>query len=209
MSSEKAVTTATPRRPLQDRVTDAISTAFFEELAEVGYGQLSVDAVVRRAGVGKAAVYRRWPNKSAMAVALIAKAAVSEELVPDTGTLHGDLVVLMSQMSTALRHPLASRVIPAVAAEAGRDRELELVLRETVEAPRRASIARILHRAIARGELPSDCDLELALDLVAGPLYWRLLVRRRDLDAASRARLADGVLAAIAAVRQESPSGAG
>ncbi len=209
MGSDKAVRrTVAPRRPLQDRVTAAISTAFFEELAEVGYGQMSVDAIVRRAGVGKAAVYRRWPNKTAMAVALIAKAAVTEQSVPDTGTLHGDLVMLMSHLSTALRHPLASRVIPAVVAEAGRDRKLELVLRETVEAPRRARVAGILQRAVGRGELPSDCDVELALDLVAGPLYWRLMVRRRDLDAASIVRLADGLVAAIAAIRQDGSSGA-
>lgn len=172
----------------------------------MGYGQLSVDAVVRRAGVGKAAVYRRWPNKRAMAVALIAKAAVREELAPDTGTLHGDVTMLMSQMCQALRHPLASRVIPAVAAEAGRDRELELMLRDTVEAPRRTGVSAIIQRAIARGELPSDCDVELALDLLAGPLYWTLLVRRRDLDAAGLARLTEGVLAAIAAIRRSPAS---
>src|SRR5258707_518226 len=48
---------------LQTEVTDAITNAFFEELAEVGYGRLSIDAVARRAGVGKAAIYRRWKSK--------------------------------------------------------------------------------------------------------------------------------------------------
>ncbi len=187
-------------RVLQGRVTAAITAAFFEELAEVGYGQLSVDSIVRRAGVGKAAIYRRWPTKNAMAVALISDVAVRGDLVPDTGTLRGDLVALLNQLSAAMRHPLASRIIPAVVAEAGRDPELERVLRDTIEIPRRAGVADIVHRAIARGELPDDCDVELALDLIAGPLYWRQLVRRRDLDAAGIERLAPGLAVAMGAI---------
>jgi|GEM_PF-3159431 len=76
------------------------------------------------------------------------------------------------------------------------------MLRDTVDAPRWASVGRIIDRAVARGELPDDCDVELVLDVVASPLYWRLLVRRQALDASGVERLADGVLAAIAAVSQ-------
>ena len=76
---------------LQDDVTAAIETAFFEELARVGYGRLSIDAVAKRAGVGKAAVYRRWRSKQDLTVALVAKFAVAAIDVPDTGTLTGDL----------------------------------------------------------------------------------------------------------------------
>jgi AcrR family transcriptional regulator len=203
MSPSGATARTRARNPeaLQDRVTAAITRAFFEELAEAGYGRMSVDAIVRRAGVGKAAVYRRWPGKHAMAVALISEVAMRGAPMPDTGSLRGDLVALMSGLRTAMRHPLASRIIPAVAAEGGRDPELERVLRDTIEAPRRASAAQIVHRAVARGELPRDCDVELALDLMIAPLYWRLLVRRRDLDAASIERLADSLAAALAALR--------
>lgn len=181
-------------------MTGAITRAFFEELAEAGYGRASVDAIVRRAGVGKAAVYRRWPSKHAMAVALISEVAV-RTAIPDTGSLRGDLMALISGLREAMRHPLASRIIPAVAAEAGHDPELERVLRATVEAPRRANAAQIVHRAVQRGELPPEVDIELALDLMIAPLYWRLLVRRRDLDAASMERLADSLTAALAAAR--------
>jgi hypothetical protein len=100
-----------------------------------------------------------------------------------------------------MRHPLASRIIPAVLAEAGLDPELERVLRDSVETPRRANAAKILQRAIARGELPPDCDIDLGLDLMIAPVYFRLLVRGRDLDAAGIERLADGVAAALAATR--------
>jgi hypothetical protein len=103
-------------------------------------------------------------------------------------------------MRNALRHPLAMQIIPAVVAEAGRDEELEHVLRETVEAPRRAQGAQIVRRAVQRDELPPDCDMELALDLMAAPVYLRMLVRRQDLDDASIERLARGLAAALAAL---------
>lgn len=193
--------TRNPASALQDRVTEAITAAFFEELAEVGYGRMSVGAIVRRAGVGKAAVYRRWPNKHAMTVALISEVAVRGAPASDTGSLRGDLVALLSGMRNAMRHPLVSRILPTVAAEAGRDEELEGVLRETVEAPRRANAARIVHRAVERGELPHDCDMDLALDLMIAPLYLRMLVRRQDLDDASLERLADSLATALAALR--------
>jgi len=194
-------TTKSARTPtLQNRVTAAITAAFFDELAEVGYGQMSVDSIVRRAGIGKAAVYRRWPTKKAMAIALISEVAVRAEETPDTGTLRGDLIALIRQLDTLLSHPLTARIIPAVVAEAARDPELEAVLRFTVEGPRRQTQAEILHRAIHRGELSPDCDIDLALDLIAGPLYWRLLVRRKNLNAGASYRLAEGLVAAIAAV---------
>ena len=76
---------------LQDAVTNALTTAFFEELAETGYGRLSMEAVARRAGAGKAALYRRWPSKQAMTAALVSQAATEAPEVADTGSLRGDV----------------------------------------------------------------------------------------------------------------------
>ncbi|MFI1767365.1 TetR-like C-terminal domain-containing protein [Streptomyces sp. NPDC020800] len=87
------------------------------------------------------------------------------------------------------------------ATEAGRDDALAATLRETVEAPRRAHAERLLRRAIERAELPTDCDLDLALDHMIGTLYFRVLVRRQDLDRPAIQRLADGTIAALAATR--------
>jgi AcrR family transcriptional regulator len=186
---------------LQDRVTKAITGAFFAELADVGYGQMSIESIVRRARVGKAAVYRRWPGKKAMAIGLISDVAVRADETPDTGSFRGDVLALTGQMARLLSHPLASRIIPAVAAEAGREPELESVLRDTIEGPRREKYAQIVRRGIERQELPTNCDIDLALDLLVGPLYWRLLVRRQQLSAQDMERFTDGVVAAISATQ--------
>jgi len=182
---------------LQGRVTTAITAAFFAELADVGYGKLTVAAIVKRAGVGKAAVYRRWPTKTAMAIALIANVTVQADKPPDTGSFKGDVLALTEQLATVLGHPLVSHILPSVAAEAGRDRELESVLRDTVEGPRRKSYGALVRRGIERGEIPVDCDVDLALDMLIGPLYWRLVVRRQTLDPKSLERLANGLVAAV------------
>ncbi|MGW1988393.1 TetR/AcrR family transcriptional regulator [Streptomyces collinus] len=186
---------------LDDRTTIAIQAAFFEELAAVGYGRLSVDSIVKRAGVSKAAVYRRWPSKADMVTAMIAEVATGAVEMPDTGSLRGDMVAFLTATYDGMRHPLAARIIPAILSEAGRDDALAATLRETVEAPRRAHAERLLRRAIERAELPTDCDLDLALDHMIGTLYFRVLVRRQDLDRPAIHRLADGTIAALAATR--------
>ncbi|UGT42317.1 TetR/AcrR family transcriptional regulator C-terminal ligand-binding domain-containing protein [Nocardia yamanashiensis] len=167
---------------LQDALTDALTSAFFEELAAVGYGRLSIEAVARRAGAGKAAVYRRWPSKQAMATDLITKVAVAAAETPDTGTLRGDLRAYLGAAADGLRHPLASKIIPDLLAEAGREPALAESLAEGVGGARRERAADLLRRAIARGELPADLNIPLALDFLAGPLYWRLTVNAAPLE---------------------------
>ncbi|MET7397157.1 TetR-like C-terminal domain-containing protein [Dactylosporangium sp. NPDC005572] len=161
---------------MQDELTQALIEGFFEELAEVGYGKLSLEAVARRAGAGKAAIYRRWSSKREMTVALASQVAVSTIGAPDTGTLRGDLTAFLDEALSALRHPLAFRIIPDLLAEAARDEALADALKTAVRAPRRENAARMLRRAVERGELPADVDIELALDFLVAPLYWRLFV---------------------------------
>ncbi len=184
---------------MQDDVTDAITTAFFEELASAGYGKLSVDAIARRAGVGKAAIYRRWPSKQAMTVALVSGVAVTSISTPDTGSLRGDIRRFLADAHTALQHPLARTIVPDLLAEATRNTELAETLQATIRNPRRASAARLLQHAIARGELPEATDIELGLDFLAGPLYWRLAVIAMPTADTYVDRLTDKIIAALKA----------
>src|SRR6476620_6507642 len=184
---------------LQDDVTAAIKIAFFEELARVGYGRLSIDTVAKRAGVGKAAVYRRWRSKLDVTVALVAGFAVSAIDVPDTGSLLGDVRQYLDNGRAALSHPLARTIIPDMLAEATRNAELAAVLAEYVREPRRAKAAELFERAVHRGELPPDTDITLAMDLLAGPLYWRQSVMQVPVDDAYCDQLAAAIVAAFSA----------
>jgi AcrR family transcriptional regulator len=184
---------------LQDEVTEAIRAALFTELAEVGYGKLSIDAVAKRAGAGKAAIYRRWSGKQAMVVALVSDVAIASIDIPDTGTLRGDVRQFLVNACEALAHPLVRAIVPDLLAEATRTPELAEALLGAIRDPRRAKSGRMLSRAVERGELADDGDLETNLDFLAGPLYWRLVVIRTPLDEDYFDRLADKVIGALKA----------
>ncbi|WP_035804511.1 TetR-like C-terminal domain-containing protein [Kitasatospora mediocidica] len=184
---------------LQDSVTEAIAAAFFEELAQVGYARLSLEAVAKRAGAGKAAIYRRWPSKLAMTLTLVSQVTSSAVEISDSGTLRGDVLAFVTDAAAALRHRLPARIIPDLLAECGRNPELAQGLLTAVRDPRRARAVGLLERAVERGELPADVDRDLALDLLVGPLYWRLAVVHAPTAPDYLDRLTDKILAAIAA----------
>lgn len=165
---------------LQDDVTAAITAAFFREWARVGYAALSIEAVARRAGVGKAAIYRRWPSKLAMATALLRSTGLRVALAPDTGSLEGDVRAFLLAAHGLLRRPMFRRILPDLHAEMARSAALARAVRASVQAERRAMGEALVRRAIARGELSASIDVDLALDLLPALLYWRLIVTGMD-----------------------------
>ena len=165
---------------LQDDVTRAITAAFFREWARVGYAALSIEAVAKRAGVGKAAVYRRWSSKLAMASELLLKVGVGMARAPDTGSLEGDVRAFLEAAYNVLRHPLVRRILPDLHAEMRRSAPLARAIRTSLQVERRAMGEALLRRAIDRGELSASIDVDLALDLLGGLLYWRLIITGMD-----------------------------
>ncbi|WP_290056148.1 TetR/AcrR family transcriptional regulator [Amycolatopsis solani] len=169
--------TPTGAAVLQPEVTQAITEAVMWELAEQGYGRLSMEAVAKRAGVSKSALYRRWASKDHMIASVVTEFSVTRAPEVDTGTLRGDLRETMRSLIDWLTHPLFSRILPDLIAEDARAPEHARGLREAIGGPRREVGEAMLRRAITRGELPEDLDMELALDVLAAPIYWRLVVR--------------------------------
>jgi AcrR family transcriptional regulator len=184
---------------LRDDVTEAIRAAVFEELASVGYGRMSIEGIARRAGVGKAAVYRRWRSKLPLVLDVVSAVAALGVPSPDTGTLLGDVRTLLEVTARALRHPIASQIIPDLLAEASRNPEIELALHEALRGTQRGIAELIVRAAVDRGELAASTDIDLALDLITGPLYWRLTVMRSPLPKGHLDRLAAGTVAALGA----------
>jgi AcrR family transcriptional regulator len=165
---------------LQDDVTEAITVAFFREWARVGYAALSIEAVAKRGGVGKAAVYRRWSSKLVMASELLLKVGVGMARAPDTGSLEGDVRAFLQAAYSVLRRPLVRRILPDLHAEMRRSAPLAKAIRASLQVERRAMGEALLCRAIERGELSASIDVDLALDLLGGLLYWRLIITGMD-----------------------------
>lgn len=116
----------------------------------------------------------------------------------DQGSLRADIRALLRSIRRALRHPPVRRIVPDVNAELARSAEFATLVQPFQHA-RRAHGDTLLRRAIARGELPETLDFELANDLLAAPLYWRMLVTPRKSDAAYLDRLAGAIVAALSA----------
>ena len=185
---------------LQADVTEAIRQAFFAELAQCGYGRLSIEAVARRASVGKPAIYRRWRSKQDMAVALISEVAWAHLDMPDTGSLEGDVIAFLRAEYAVLTDPLAKAIIPDLLSEANRNPDLAEALLATVRDPRRTRAAAIIRRAIQRGEVADTLNPDLALDVLAGPLYWRLAVVHQPISDDELVQLAEMVIGALTCV---------
>ncbi len=178
-------------------LTDAIHEAVLEELAGQGYGRLSIEGVARRAGVGKTTIYRRWDSKLQMVIDVVSAIAVQGLALPDTGTLRGDLRAMLTVASMALRHPLARQIVPDLLAEAARNPEIGATLQAALREAQLGFSSRILQNAVERGELDPGTDVQLALDLAVGPLYWRLAVVRGTLPKGYLDELADRAAAAL------------
>jgi len=179
-------------------VTDALTRAFFQEWARAGYSGLSLERVARSAGVGKAALYRRWPEKSVMAGDLLSRVGLTITDVGDQGSLEADLKALLFALRRVLRHPKMRRIITDLHAEIERTPALETAIRPFQRA-RRERINGLLDRAIERGELSPSLDRETAADLIAAPLYWRLSVVGGRSDKDHIARLARMLASALRA----------
>jgi AcrR family transcriptional regulator len=163
---------------LREDVTEAIRAAVFEELATVGYARMSIEGIARRAGVGKTAVYRRWRSKLHLVLDVVSAIAVMGLPTPDTGSLEGDLRLLYEVTSRALRHPVASQIIPDLQAEAARNPDIAEAMQKALRDGQEGVASTILAAAEKRGEIRPGVDRDLALDLISGPLYWRSVVIR-------------------------------
>lgn len=190
---------------LRGEITTAIRRALMQELAAVGYGRLSIEAVARRAGVGKTAIYRRWNSKLDLVLEIVSTAAGGKLPVLDTGTLRGDLTLLFQGVAHALRHPLASQIIPDLLAEAARNPTIDETLQRVLRARQQEVGGRLVDRAVQRGELPADTDPEAAVDLIVGPLYWRLAIARTPLTDGYLDALVEAVAAGLGATAPKPP----
>jgi AcrR family transcriptional regulator len=188
-------------RPRDARADRAILDATLELIAEVGVREFRTDDVAARARVGKGAIYRRYRSKDELVAAAVAALVHEEIAVPDTGSTRADLVALMLDAVELYSGALPGRLIPSLVGAMAQSPELARAVREGFLAGRRAALSEVLLRGAERGDLRPDLDVELALDVLGGPLFYRLLVTGGPIDE----QLAEGVADLI--VRGFAPAG--
>jgi AcrR family transcriptional regulator len=163
-------------RPRSETARKAILRSAGELLLARDLNSISMDAVAEHAGASKATIYRWWPSKELLALdALFSEWEPASPRTHDTGTLEGDLNALIGPWAMQLARKPYARVIAALITKAQNDPEFAEQYHARFVEPRRDQARVIFARAIDRGEIPPDTDVEIALDVLYGPIYHRVL----------------------------------
>jgi AcrR family transcriptional regulator len=201
-----ALTIVTRRgRPRSDEVHRRILDATRELLSEDGFSDLRLEHVAARAGVGKATIYRRWGSKEALAQELLAELAGPHIAVAETGDTREELLAAVVNPMRAVTETPFGPVIRALLSQIAVNRTLGDPFRATVVQARRDEIARVIARGVARGDLRQDANVDVATELLVGPVYFRLMFGG-DLDDAFAERIVDAVLRGYGDTSQTSRS---
>ena len=169
-----------PGRPRSEQARVSIEHSTLALLAKRGFSELTIEAVAAHAGVGKATVYRWWPDKASLIADAFANSATPKLHFPDTGSVITDMSRQMWQLIKIFRSP-RGKIVSAMLGAGQSDRSLIAAFRERFLKPRRQEAYATLRRAIQRGELPGNVDLDLLLDSLYGPIYMRFLIQHDSL----------------------------
>lgn len=150
-------------------------------LVEKGFARLTIEGIAQRAGVAKQTIYRWWPSKTDILLEAFATDAAEELTPPDTGDTTRDLVTHLSALARFLTVSDAGAVFRALTAESQHDPALAARLRDEHLTAQRARDRQLLQRAVQRGELPADADLDTTVDRLVGPLYYRALITGQEI----------------------------
>ncbi len=192
--SEGGSASVSTGRPRSEEAHRAILEATLELLAEVGFSALTVEGVASRAGVGKATIYRRWPSKLPLVVEAFGGLPGMEDF--DTGDLGEDLKKMLRSYIQAFNASALSAVLPSLAGERAHNPELAKLF-EPVSLARRSPLVRAFERAVVRGEIEPGIDLELAGDLVVGPIAVCLFFKGGRLNSRAVGPMVDLALTGI------------
>ena len=187
-------------RPRSEPARHAILRAALDLLLEQGLDRMTMDAVAERAGVSKATIYRWWRSKPALAIdALYAEWEPVRPQPRDTGTLRGDLLALVRPWVRLVNTTGSSRILASLVNEAHADPAFAELYRDRFVRPRRDHARELFQRAIERGEIPPSTDIDVALDLLYGPLYHRLLHGHAPLNERFARDVVDVLIAGLTA----------
>ena len=169
-------TTVSPQgigRPRDAGIDTAVVIEVLKTLKSKGYRAVTIDGIARKVGRARSSLYRRWPSKRHL-VAYAVLSELGENPAADTGNIKDDLEAVVGTLLRAFRGPLG-RALAGIVADMAQDAALASTIRRHVLAPRRRSMREALERGRVRGEVREGFDVELVLDMLTGPFYFRTL----------------------------------
>ena len=170
-------------------------------LVEVGYAKLTMEGIAQRAGVAKQTIYRWWSSKNDVLMDAFTEDFAQSFTSAGSGDLRADLRRHAVQLAEFMTDSDAGAVFRALVAQAQHDPDLAERLRAE-HLPRQRHQDRLpFERAVARGEIGPEADLDLAVDQLVGPIYYRALVTGEPMPSSFIEALVDAVLGGPAARR--------
>jgi AcrR family transcriptional regulator len=163
-----------PGRPRSIQSHQAMLQATLELLAEVGFDAMSIDAISARAGVGKTTIYRRYASKEEL-VADAIESVREEVVIPDTGTLQGDIDALIQNAVQITLNPLGRQTVAMIISSASSNTQFAQIYWTKYLQPRRKTFEIVLERAKARNEIPTDLDSDLVFDTMSAIMLYALI----------------------------------
>jgi AcrR family transcriptional regulator len=198
-------------RPKNKHIDLEVVAAVLAALRQRGYRGVTMEGVARQVKRARTSLYRRWPSKRH----LVADAVVAElgaEPAPDTGSLRKDLKAAVGTLLNGFAGPLG-KALPGLVADMALDPALARMIREKVLAARRRSMRAAFERGMARGECGRGFDIELLIDMLTGPFYFRALFGHLPATSAMVDAIVEYVMAIVrsrrASARRDAPPPSG
>ena len=182
-------------RPRDARVDGAVMEAARSLLAEKGFAGTTVEAIASRAGVGKATIYRRWPTREALLLA-VTTADLPDIPTPDTGDLRQDLRLIFTTLAEQIRMAGPASYLGDLIGESTRNPAMRKDFQAMIQ-QRRSLCADVVAQARKRGEVRKSIDPDLVLDLISGSIFYRKLFSDEEADATYVEQAIDAVLDGI------------
>lgn len=185
-------------RPRSLETQQSILSASYDLLLEHGFGAVTVEKIAERAGVSKATIYKWWPNKAAVVVDGFLTAASARLPVPDTGSVFSDVRIHATNLALFLSSR-EGQIIKQLIGEGQFDPGLAEACHSRYFQPRRQEARQLFEQGVSRGELKADLDISLSLDLVYGPIFYRLVILNGNVDERYAQELVEHAFAGIRA----------
>jgi AcrR family transcriptional regulator len=182
-------------RPRDARIDTTVVAAVLKALENGGYRAVTINGIAKNVLRPRSSLYRRWPSKRHL-VAYAVVSELGENPAADTGTLRGDLLSTVRTLWRAFRGPLG-HALAGLVADMAQDAALGSSIRQQVLGPRRRSMREAIERARVRGEIRNDFDVELLLDMLTGPFYFRTLFGHAPMRRKNTEQIVDYILRVI------------
>jgi AcrR family transcriptional regulator len=183
-------------RPRDQHIDSEVVAAVLQVLRTRGYRAVTIEGIARKVRCARTTLYRRWPSKRHL-VAFAVLSEMGARPAADTGSLRADLLAAVATLLRAFAGPLG-HALPGLVADMANDAELAQAIRAEVLAARRKSMRDAFVRAQQRGEVRDDLDIELMLDMLTGPFYYRTLFGHAPISARTTRDVVEYVLRAAA-----------